>query len=82
MALSNVLSQGGNTPEELQVSATAAFDLDSIRIATMVLDVRGRVPGLDEAGFRKATEEAEQGCPVSNALRGNVDVRINATLES
>ena len=80
MALSNVLSKGGHVPEELEVSATAAFDAGLVKITTMVLDVRGRVPGLDEAGFQEATQEAERGCPVSNALRGNVDVKVNATL--
>ena len=80
MALSNVLSKGGHVPEELEVSATATFDASSVKITTMVLDVRGRVPGLDDAGFQGAIQEAERGCPVSNALRGNVDVKVNATL--
>ncbi len=80
MALSNVLAEGGNPPEELDVSATCTFDPESLKITTMVLDVRGNVPGLDEEGFRSATEEAEQACPVSNALRGNVDIQLNATL--
>jgi lipoyl-dependent peroxiredoxin len=47
----------------------------------MVLDVRGRVPGLDAEGFQNAAEQADQGCPVSNALRGNVDIQLNASLE-
>ncbi len=80
MALSNVLAEGGNTAEELDVSATCTLDMGSLKITTVVLDVRGRVPGLDEEGFRSATEEAEQACPVSNALRGNVDIQLNATL--
>jgi lipoyl-dependent peroxiredoxin len=80
MALSNVLAKGGHAPEELDVSATATFDVGLVKITTMVLDVRGRVPGLDDAGFQQATQEAELGCPVSNALRGNVDVQVNATL--
>jgi lipoyl-dependent peroxiredoxin len=46
----------------------------------MVLDVRGRVPGLDAEGFQNAADEAEQVCPVSNALRGNVDIQVNASL--
>ena len=80
MALSNVLSKAGNTPEELEVSATAALDLDSVTVSTMVLDVRARVPGLDDAAFREAAQEANQSCPVSNALRGNVDIQVNASL--
>ncbi|HEX2729081.1 MAG TPA: OsmC family peroxiredoxin [Rubrobacteraceae bacterium] len=80
MALSNTLAEKGNAPEQLEVSATCALDMGSLKITTEVLDVRGRVPGLDEEGFRSAAEEAEQACPVSNALRGNVDIQLNTSL--
>ena len=83
MALSFVLGEGGNPPERLEVSATSTFEEadGGFRISRMQLDVRGRVPGLDEEGFRSAVEQAEQGCPVSNALRGNVDISVSARLE-
>jgi lipoyl-dependent peroxiredoxin len=70
----------GNEPEELNISAVCTFDADQLKVTTMVLDVRGRVPGLDAEGFQNAAEQANQGCPVSNALRGNVDIQINASL--
>lgn len=81
MALSNTLAEGGNAPEELNISATVTLDLDSLKVSTSALDVRGRVPGLDEEGFRQAAEQAEQSCPVSNALRGNVDIQLSTSLE-
>ena len=81
MALSNTLAEMGNEPEELNISAVCTFDADQLKVTTMVLDVHGRVPGLDEEAFRSATEQAEQGCPVSNALRGNVDIQVNASLD-
>lgn len=81
MALSNTLAEGGNEPEELNISAVVTFDVDSLKVTTSALDVRGRVPGLDEEGFREIAEQAEQGCPVSNALRGNVDIQLNTTLD-
>jgi osmotically inducible protein OsmC len=80
MALSNTLAEQGNDPEELEVSATCALDMGSLKITTVVLDVRGSVSGLDEEGFRSAAEQAEQTCPVSNALRGNVDIQLNTSL--
>jgi lipoyl-dependent peroxiredoxin len=80
MALSNVLGEQGNDPEELRVNATCVLDMDSLKITTVTLDVSGRVPGLDEEGFRSAAEEAEQACPVSNALRNNVDIQLNVSL--
>jgi len=80
MAFSGVLAEMGNEPEELNISAVCTFDVAQVKITTMVLDVRGRVPGLDAEGFQNAAEQAEQGCPVSNALRGNVDIQLNTTL--
>ncbi len=80
MAFSGVLAEMGNEPEELNISAVCTFDVDQVKVTTIVLDVRGRVPGLDAEGFQNAAEQAEQGCPVSNALRGNVDIQLNATL--
>jgi osmotically inducible protein OsmC len=80
MALSNVLAQMGNEPEELNISAVCTFDVDQVKVTKMVLDVRGRVPGLDAEGFQSAAEQGEQGCPISNALRGNVDIHLNASL--
>ena len=81
MAFSNTLAEQGNEPEELNISAVCTFDADQLKITTMVLDVHGRVPGLDAEGFQNAAEQAEQGCPVSNALRGNVDIQVNASLD-
>ena len=81
MALSNTLAEQGNEPEELNISAVCTFDVDQLKVTTMVLDVHGRVQGLDADGFLQAAEQAEQGCPVSNALRGNVDIQVNASLD-
>ena len=80
MALSNVLAQMGNEPEELNISAVCTFDVDQVKVTKMVLDVRGRVPGLDAEEFQNAAEQGEQGCPISNALRGNVDIQLHASL--
>ena len=84
MALSHTLAQGGTNPERLVVNAVCAFEQvgGGFKITTMDLDVRGRVPGLDQAGFEEATRKAEQACPVSNALRNNVDIRLTSHLES
>ena len=81
MAFSNTLAEQGNDPEELNISAVCTFDATQLKITTMVLDVRGKVPGLDAEGFQNAADQAEQGCPVSNALRGNVDIQVNANLD-
>jgi lipoyl-dependent peroxiredoxin len=82
MALSNTLAEAGNEPEELDISAVCSFDAEQLKVTTVVLNVRGRVPGLDAESFQSLAEQGEQGCPVSNALRGNVEIRVNASLES
>jgi osmotically inducible protein OsmC len=82
MALSHTLDGKDTPPERLEVNATCTLDDETLKITTMDLDVRGRVSDVSDEEFRSAAEEAEQLCPVSNALRGNVDIRLTATLES
>ncbi len=78
MALSNELSSRGHAPERLQAHATCAF-ADG-KVTTMVIDVSATVPGADQAAFDEALAAAEESCPVSNALRGNVDIQVTASL--
>ena len=84
MAFSHTLAQAGTPAERLTVSATCAFEQveSGFKVTTMDLHVRGKVPGLDRADFEKVAQQAEQGCPVSNALRNNVQIRVQAHLES
>jgi lipoyl-dependent peroxiredoxin len=82
MALANGLAQAGTPPTSLESEATATFEKtgDGFRFTTMRLSIRGEVDGLDEDGFRRAAEEAKENCPVSQALKGNVDVTVDAAL--
>ena len=80
MALSHGLAQAGTPPERLEVTATVGFQAGE-GITGSRLDVRGRVPGLDAAGFESAAADAAQACPVSKALTG-VPITHTATLES
>lgn len=84
MAFSHTLAQAGTPAARLTVNATCAFEQvgAGFKVTTMDLDVRGKVPGLDQAGFEKAAQQAEQSCPVSNALRNNVQISVKAHLES
>ena len=84
MAFSHTLAQGGNPPEQLDVSATVGFDPKvggGFEVSFSELRVRGRVPGMDQASLEEAARRGEQGCPISNALRGNVAITVEATLE-
>jgi osmotically inducible protein OsmC len=75
MALSHGLAEAGNPPTSLSVSATVTF-VPGTGITSSALQVSGTVPGLDDAGFRQAAEAAKDGCPVSNALKGNVELSV------
>jgi osmotically inducible protein OsmC len=79
MALSHALAGAGNPPDRLSVSATVTF-VPGTGITKSVLDVEGSVPGVDEAGFREAAENAKDGCPVSQALKNNVELSVSARL--
>lgn len=74
MAFSNELSSRGNEPARLDVEATCTFEGGAI--TTMALAVRADVPGADEAAIAEALAAAEESCPVSNALRGNVAIVV------
>lgn len=80
MALAGGLGRAGHLPEELRVQATCTFDPAAVRITAMDLVVDAAVPGIDAAGLRAAASAAKDGCPVSKALAGNVEISLRATL--
>ena len=83
MALSAGLGRAGTPPERLETSATVTFDQvdGGFKVVSSALTVRGRVPGIDADAFRDAAEAAKDGCPISQALKGNVELSVEATLE-
>ncbi len=80
MAFSNVLAQKDAPPVRLEVEAVATFDDEQVKITTVTLNVRGEAPGMSAEEFEAAAHEGDQACPVSNALRGNVEIRVQAQL--
>jgi osmotically inducible protein OsmC len=83
MALTVGLERGGHSPTRISTTAECTIEKGDagFRITKMHLSVVGIVPGLDAEGFRKAAEAAKDGCPVSNALKGNVAISVDARLE-
>jgi osmotically inducible protein OsmC len=80
MALSHELGEAGTPPERLEAKATVSFE-PGVGVQSSHLLVTGRVTGLDADGFADAARRAGEGCPISGALRGNVDITVDATLE-
>lgn len=83
MALSLGLEKAGTPSESISTTAhcTIGEAGGGFAITTMRLETRGRVPGIDEAAFKRAAEAAAEGCPVSGALKNNVAIEVDATLE-
>ena len=83
MAFSNGLAKAGFTAEELNVNSTITFDKRDAgwTVISSKLTVHGRVPGADQEAFQQAAEAAKDGCPISRALKGNVELSVEATLE-
>jgi osmotically inducible protein OsmC len=81
MALSHELGEAGNAPERLECTATVSFE-PGVGVKSSHLVVTGRVPGIDQAKFDEAARAAGEGCPISGALKGNVDISVEATLEA
>ena len=84
MALSGGLGRRGTPSERLEVSATVTFDQveGGWRVVSSALTVRGQVPGISEGDFREAAEAAKDGCPISQALKGNVQLSVDAALSA
>jgi osmotically inducible protein OsmC len=80
MGLSHELGQAGHEPEQLEATATVSF-VPGEGVKSSALVVSGRVPGIDQAAFEAAAAAAGEGCPISSALKGNVEVTVAATLE-
>jgi lipoyl-dependent peroxiredoxin len=85
MALSLILTEAGNVPESLQTNARVSLrNLEDTgpTITKMTLKTTGKVPGIDQAAFEKAAEQAKESCLVSRALAGIKEMPLEATLES
>ena len=82
MAFSAGLARNGTPATNLDVKAVITFDKTDAgwRITRSDLTVRGKVDGIEEAKFVELANAAKDGCPISNALKGNVELAVDASL--
>jgi osmotically inducible protein OsmC len=83
MAFSYALGSAGTPAESLDVTATVGFGPNpggGMKVTHSHLKVKGKVAGLTQEQFAQAAVDAEKGCPVSNALRNNIDITVEGTL--
>jgi osmotically inducible protein OsmC len=82
MALAAALDRNGTPPNVVETTAKCTVEkVDGANtITTMQIDTRADVPNIDDAAFQKIAIATRDGCPVSRAIKGNVEIRLNATL--
>ena len=83
MALSHELTGKGHAPARLDVTAKVGFDPKvggGFEVSFSELTVKGDVPGMSAEDFATAAQAASQGCPISGALKGNVEIIAYPTL--
>jgi lipoyl-dependent peroxiredoxin len=84
MAFSAELAKAEAKPESLNVTCEVTLDrIDGkLTVVSSKLTVRGRAGDIDAQRFAEVAELAKNGCPISRALQGNVQLSVEATLES
>lgn len=82
MAFSNFLAKNGTPAAKLVTTSVVSFEkgAEGFSVTRSALTVRGEVPGIDAETFANLAKEAKEGCPISRALAGNVDITLDATL--
>ena len=82
MAFSARLAKNGTPATTLKVQAAISFDNASggWKFTTSRITVVGDVPGIDLETFRTIAEDAKENCPISIALKGNVELVVDASL--
>lgn len=79
MSFASNLAKAGTPPTSLDTEATATFVVGE-GITSMVLKVVADVPGISQEDFAEIADFAKENCPVSQALKGNVPISLEASL--
>jgi osmotically inducible protein OsmC len=82
MAFSARLGKNGTPARNLDVRAAVTFDQQAAgwKVVLSAITVRGDVPGIDSETFSRLAEDAKENCPISQALKGNVEITVDASL--
>jgi osmotically inducible protein OsmC len=81
MVLTNTITKQGGKASKVRVTATVTADKGDAGIKVMSSNLDATVTGLEgiDAGkLQELAAGAEKGCPISNAIRGNVAITVNA----
>jgi lipoyl-dependent peroxiredoxin len=75
MLLADVLTEGGNEPQQIRTQATVSLrKMESgFRIIAVHLQTQVKVDGVDDQALQKAAETAKESCPVSMLLKPGLE---------
>ena len=76
MKLSFVLNEANYSPEELNTEAILTF-VDG-KIISIQLNLKAKVPGINQKKFEELAEDAKANCPISGVL--NCEIILNSVL--
>jgi osmotically inducible protein OsmC len=83
MAFASRLAKNGTPAGRLTVRAEVTLDNPTgggWKVAASRINVRGTAPGVDGETFARLADDAKDNCPISAALRGNVELSVEAAL--
>ena len=82
MALAFALEKDGHPATSVQTKADCTIEKQGagFKITRMMINVQAAVPGIDAAKFQSIAQATKEGCPVSTALKGNVQIELDAQL--
>jgi osmotically inducible protein OsmC len=81
MVLTNTISKQGGKAARIRVTATVTADKSDAGIKVTESLLKATVEGLEgieRNKLQELAEGAEKGCPISNAIRGAVAIRVDA----
>jgi len=84
MAFSSRLAKNGTPATQLDVRVEISFDQvdGGWKVARSLIKVKGNVPGIDKETFDRLADDAKDNCPISAAIKGNVELAVEASLEA
>lgn len=82
MALSGGLEKAGKTAKSVKADAACTVEKvgEGFKVTKMQVSVVASVPGIANDEFQKIASATKDGCPIAGALKGNVEISLDAKL--
>jgi osmotically inducible protein OsmC len=82
MALAGGLEKAGFAPKTVETKAACTVEKvgEGFKVTRMHLTCTAAVPGIDDAKFQSIAQATKDACPISTAIKGNVQIDLEATL--